>query len=143
MIVLYKMPRKPLIYTPDFPYHIVARCNNKEWFRGNMSDIWNIFCEEISNLNQDYNFAPHAFVLMSNHYHLIASCHQDFNLGFIMKLLQNRTAIQINKLSGRINHCYGGRYKASIISEASYYANALKYLYRNPVQAGLVKDVTG
>lgn len=135
------MPRKPLIYTPEYPYHIVARANNKEWFKGNLKDIWNIFETEFIQLNQRYNFSIHAFTLMSNHYHLIASCSQKYNLGYNMRLLQNRTAIRINTLSGRINHCYGGRYKASLITDEVYYANVLKYVFRNPVAAKLVTKV--
>jgi hypothetical protein len=78
---------------------------------------------------------------MHNHYHLIASCSETYNLGYIMRLLQNRTAKRINSISGRVNHCYGGRYKAGIILEPNYYANAMKYLYQNPCKAGLTSKV--
>lgn len=135
------MPRKRLIYTPEFPYHIVARSNNREWFKGELREVWDIFKEELIQLNQDYGFVVHAFVLMSNHYHLIASCSLDYDLGYIMRILQTKTSNRINGLSGRINHVYGGRYKGSLIGDEFYYANVLKYVFRNPVKADLCSKV--
>lgn len=135
------MPRKKLIYTSEFPYHIVARSNNREWFKGQLREVWEIFKDELLQLNQAYSFNVHAFVLMSNHYHLVASCSPDFDLGYIMRVLQTRTSNRINGLSGRINHVYGGRYKGSLISDEFYYANVIKYVFRNPVKAGLCNKV--
>ena len=42
-----------------------------------------------------------------------------------------------NRRSGRIGHLFKGRYRWSLIDSALYYAHALKYLYRNPVRAGI------
>ena len=135
------MARKRLIYTPEYPYHIVARSNNRDWFKVELAEVWKVFIEEFIELNQCYGFTVHAFVLMSNHYHLIASCSQDYDLGYIMRILQTRTSNRLNGLSGRINHVYGGRYKGSLIGDAFYYANVLKYVFRNPVKAGLCSRV--
>jgi REP element-mobilizing transposase RayT len=135
------MPRKRLIYTHEFPYHIVARSNNRDWFKVELAEVWEVFKEEFIELNQSYGFTGHGFVLMSNHYHLIASCSQDYDLGYIMRILQTRTSNRLNGLSGRINHVYGGRYKGSLIGDAFYYANVLKYVFRNPVKAGLCSRV--
>ncbi len=135
------MPRKPLEYTHEYPYHIVARCNNREQFKLELSEVWDIFKTELTELNQRYNFQTHHFVLMSNHYHLIASTDKKYNLGFIMRILQSRTSRTINLKTGRINHVYGRRYRASLIIDPYYYGNALKYLYRNPVTAGICESV--
>ena len=135
------MPRKPLVYTDEFPYHIVARCNNRERFKISIDEVWKIFISELTKLNQLYGLQIHAFVLMSNHYHLIASCSKKYNLGYVMRILQTRTSRSINRLSGRMNHVYGSRYRASLIGDEFYYANALKYVYRNPVVAGLTDSV--
>jgi len=112
------MPRKKLTYTDAYPYHIVARCNNKEWFHLNLKSVWEIF---ISVLNQTYtrfNFQVHSFVLMNNHYHMIASA-------------------KINKKTRRINHVFGSRYKASLITSSHHFSTVMKYVYQNPVQANI------
>lgn len=51
------------------------------------------------------------------------------------------TTKAINRNTGRIGHVYGGRYHWSIINTVGYYDYALKYVYRNPVKAGLVQCV--
>ena len=129
------MPRKKLFYTHVFPYHIVARCNNKEWFSVSLEEVWRIFQFELREISQKYQFQVHAFVLMSNHYHLIGTCSEKYDLGFVMRVLQSKTSKAINSKSGRINHVYGSRYRASLITNEYYYANAWKYVYRNPVTA--------
>lgn len=135
------MPRKPLIYTNHLPYHITARTNNKEWFKIPIHKIWNVFVEELNYLNKKRNFETHVFTLMNNHYHLIGSCSETHSLGDVMRDFQSRTARTINSLSGRINHVYGKRYRASLIGDEFYYATAIKYVLRNPVTAGICKNV--
>lgn len=135
------MPRKPLIYTHEYPYHIVARSNNQEWFKVNLDEVWQIFTTELTSLSLKYQFRIHCFVLMSNHYHLMASCSKNYNLGFIMRILQSKTSRKINSASGRINHVYGSRYRASLIDKEYYYAAALKYVLRNPIAAQACKNI--
>ena len=141
LLTLNGMPRKPLEYTNEYPYHIVARTNNKQWFPGSLDQIWEIFLSELRNMSLSKAFSPHSFILMSNHYHLIASCSWENDLSEVMRLFQYRTSVRINRLGKKINHCYGGRYKAGIIKHPVYYANASKYLYRNAVDANLCESV--
>lgn len=75
------MPRKPLIYTHLYPYHITARANNREWFNLQKSLIWQIMCDEASKICERQKFLIHAFVLMENHYHMIASADEYHPLG--------------------------------------------------------------
>lgn len=48
------------------------------------------------------------------------------------------TSREITFISGRINQTYGSRFHRSLLSSPLYYLHAYKYLYRNPVEAGLV-----
>jgi REP element-mobilizing transposase RayT len=63
-----------------------------------------MFQEQFFELNFKFNFQVHAFVLMDNHYHLIASCSQEHDLGFIMHKLQGRISLKVNKKTKRMNH---------------------------------------
>ena len=58
-----------------------------------------------------------------------------------MKYLHREVARNANKSAGRMNHFFGGRYKWSLISNEVYYWNAVKYVLRNPVEAGIVSGV--
>lgn len=135
------MPRKKLIYTHETPYHIWARSNNREWFYVDKKILWKIFVKELNELTLEFDFAIHAFVLMDNHYHLIATTSENHDLGLIMQRLQRRVASEVNRISGRINHVFGGSYKASLILAPENFSICLKYVLRNPVRAGLVSQV--
>jgi putative transposase len=50
------MPRKKLIYTDQFPYHVTARSNNKEWFYLPISEVWNIFTSKLCEASLKFKF---------------------------------------------------------------------------------------
>lgn len=135
------MPRTKHIYTHKFPYHIVARSNNKEFFPLPLDSLWKIFIQKLKIISETYSFRVHAFVLMSNHYHLVGSCSEEHPLGFVMNWFQTQVAKEVNLVSGRINHTFGGRYKACLITNHIYYYQAIRYVYQNPVRSGLVHQV--
>jgi putative transposase len=134
------MPRKHLIRTSEFPYHITNRSNNREFFYLDLERLWPIFIENLACLQEQFKIEIHCFVLMSNHYHLILSTPLG-NLGEAMKYLHREVAREANRISGRINHFFGGRYKWSVIGREDYYWNATKYIFRNPVRAGITGSV--
>ena len=135
------MPRKPLIYTHLFPYHVMARSNNQEWFYLPTPDVWNIFVFRINEAIEKYKISVHLFVLMSNHYHMLVTCHEDHSLGEAMAYIQKSVSRDINKKSGRINHIFGGPYKACLIRNPAHYFHVYKYVARNPVTAKITTQV--
>ncbi len=134
------MPRKPLIRTAIFPYHITNRSNNKEHFYVKPDELWSICMEALEKTTKLFKCEIHCFVLMSNHYHLIVSTPEE-NIGDVMRYFQREVARQANKNSSRVNHFFGGRYKWSVIGSETYFWNAVKYVFRNPVEAGLCHRV--
>ncbi|MBY0384630.1 transposase [bacterium] len=137
------MGRNKRIFTEEYPYHVYVRSNNKEWFYLETSEVWEIFVQQINQILKKYNALAHAFVLMSNHYHLILSTSKDYNLGIVMQEIQKSVSRIINHKAGRINHVFGGPYKASLIRSEEHYADILKYIYRNPVRARISSTVQG
>ena len=135
------MPRKQLLYTHEFPYHIVARSNNKEWFYLSQESCWKIFVQLLDEVGQRFFFKTHAFVLMRNHYHLVGSADERHPLYKVMEWFQRSATRRINTKARRINHLFGGPYRGSLIASESYYLQGIKYVYQNPVAAGLVTRV--
>ncbi|MBO9667758.1 MAG: transposase [Bdellovibrio sp.] len=135
------MPRKILILTDEAPYHITNRSNNKENFYLEMPFLWTIFMDCLEQLKIQFHCQIHSFVLMSNHYHLVISTPRR-NIGEAMKYLHREVARKSNRETGRINHFFGGRYKWSLIDREDYYWNCIKYVFRNPVRAGICKNVS-
>lgn len=131
-----RMARQPLFRTNEFPYHVVARSNNQDWFQLEMSECWEIFVEEINSTMKSYEFETHAFLLMNNHYHWLLSTPKE-NLDEGMRYFGTQTSRKIARASGRINKIFGARYKPTLILEESHYENAFRYLHLNPIKAGI------
>ncbi|WP_413943876.1 transposase [Bdellovibrio sp. HCB-162] len=134
------MPRLKQIYTPEFPYHITARCHNKEWFDIPIEEVWQIMSNYLYFIHTAYKVEIHAFVLMSNHFHLIVRFPEN-NMSEAMNYFMRETSRVISRGAGRINQTYGSRYFRSVIGKANYFEHVYKYLYRNPVEAGLCNKV--
>ncbi len=134
------MPRRPLTLTNRFPYHVTSRSNNKEWFYIPTEEVWSIFSEALSKVVNDYQVHIFAFVLMSNHFHLILETPQS-NLGDVMRNLLTAVSKGIQRPAQRINHVFGGRYKWSLLDTVYSTAYVLKYVLRNPVRAGISETV--
>lgn len=134
------MPRKQIILSDIFPYHVRARSNNKEFFSLPLEILWPLFIEKLELVKVKYGCCLHAFVLMNNHYHLIISTPLA-NIDDVMEYLNREVAKEANRLMGRINHFFGGPYQWSLIADDLYYWNAVKYVFRNPVKAGLCSSV--
>lgn len=122
------------------PYHVTNRANNREFFYIDQALLWPIFIKCLHQLTIQFKCEIHSFVLMTNHYHLIIST-PEANIGDAMKYLHREVAREVNRFTGRVNHFFGGRYKWSVISENNYYWNCIKYVFRNPVRAGVCNDV--
>jgi len=136
------MPRKPQFLTDRFVYHVTARSNNKEFFFLPTSAIWSLMSEQLDEVSIFYAARIISFVLMSNHFHMLIETPLK-NLNEIMNYFMRETSRAIGRVSVRINHVFGGRYKSSLISNETYFAHAYKYVYRNPIQAriaGAVED---
>lgn len=134
------MGRKPVILQSEFPYNISARCINREWFNLEMQQVWKVFCEELSRTATEHKLLVHSFVLMSNHYHLIAST-PEANISQCMQQFNWRTSKRLTRAGNRINETYAGRHFKCILQHPNYYLNAYKYNYRNPVAAQICEKV--
>lgn len=134
------MPRKKLVLSSNWPYHVTARVSNREHFPGELKFIWKVLTSELQLQTFKRNAKIHAFVLMPNHFHLMIST-PDGNITDVMRDVMSSATKIINVKNHRTGHLFGGRYKWSIITNSLYFAHAMKYVYRNPVKAGICEKV--
>ncbi len=132
------MPRKNLIKTAEFPYNIVSRTNNKEWFQVPISECWDIFGYYLNEISKRFGIKIGSFVLMSNHIHMIVWTPNE-NLDQAMHYLFREISKTINKKSSRINHLFGGPYKWSLIMSEKCLSQAYRYNYQNALVKGMVE----
>lgn len=134
------MSRPTLIRSEQHPYHVTARCNNKDFFPIPIEEVWEIMIHELAYVEKKFFLQTHAFVLMGNHFHLL--CHTPkANLDLAMHSFQRNVAIKVLRLSDKKNHLWGGRYRWSLITNQSYYYQAYRYIFQNPLRANLVNRV--
>jgi putative transposase len=134
------MPRKKQIQNKNLPFHIYARSNNQDWFYLPIDETWSICLNMLFTVTVAYGLRIHAFTLMSNHFHLLASSPFQ-NLGQAMNYLMREISREVNHITKRTNHVFGSRYKACLIEDPYYYYNAFRYIYQNPVRANICGKV--
>lgn len=130
------MPRKRVDISSEFPYHVSARCHNREWFDLPMQYVWSVFEDYLFLTKSQFNLRLHNFVLMNNHFHLLVST-PDANISAAMKYFMQLSSRELSRAAGRINQTFGGRHHKTLVGSYHYYMNCYKYVYQNPVRAGI------
>lgn len=128
------MARRPFLLQSNNPYHVTARCINRDWFSLDMHFVWRIMEDYLFLAAQGFQLKIHAFVLMRNHFHLLVS-NPEGNLSVAMQYFMRETSRWLTRESGRVNQAWGGRFHRCEIQSYHYYLNAYKYVYRNPIHA--------
>lgn len=103
-----------------------------------MPEMWELVQESLAEAVNAHPVEIIAFVLMANHYHMLLLTPEG-NLDLFAYELNKRIALKVKKRSGQINRIFGGRYKWCLIESQKYLINCYKYIYQNPVRAGLVE----
>ncbi len=134
------MPRKHPPQHSACPFHITARTNNKEWFGLDLQIVWRICEEQLYFIHHAFRVRIHAFVLMSNHFHLLIS-DPEGQISLAMRWFMTETARHINYHMNSKNHIYGQPHRRSLILSYHHYTHAYKYIYRNPIEAGICMRV--
>ena len=130
------MARKKSNFQNEYPYHVFNRAIDKKFFEIPMKELWELFCHQAYSMSVIWNGKIHAAVLMHNHFHLVIST-PDSNLGVCMQDFQSEVARGISRFLGSDGYRFSGRYKWSIIETEIYYRTLIRYVYQNPVRAGL------
>lgn len=131
------MARKHRQTVSDFPLHVTARTNGKAIFPIPLDEAWTLFSNYLFLIHILFDIRIHSFVMMPNHIHLILSDPGGL-LSQAMACLMRETSKEIGRQSKRNGLLWGSRFHSSIIASPTYYLNAYKYVYRNPVRAGIV-----
>lgn len=132
------MSRKPRFNLPGVPQHIVQRGHNREPCFFSEADYHRYLrdCHEAALKN---HLQIHAYVLMTNHVHLLATPEEAFSVTHTMQDLGRKFVRYINHSYGRTGSLWEGRFKASLIDSEAYLLTCMRYIEMNPVRAGMVE----
>jgi len=131
------MPRKKLIKNGLYCYHVTSRSNNKEYFYIPSSEVWHFSINLLKKGIVKFDVKVHAFVLMSNHYHLLIRTPHS-NIDKFMHFFNKSLGQSISRAANRINRIFGAPYSWSLIEKRNYYFNVYRYIYQNPIRAKIV-----
>ena len=133
------MARLPRLTLPGYPHHIIQRGNNRQPIFARNADY-----EELLSLLEENarsaGVAVHAYVLMSNHFHLLATPETVESIPQMMQAVGRRYVRYFNRLQGRTGTLWEGRYRSTLIQTERYLLTCMAYIDLNPVRAGLVGD---
>ena len=128
------MPRRKRNYLPGLPYHIVQRGNNRDACFIE-PDNYRFYLELLNECSKRYGTSIHAYCLMTNHIHLLATPSHNKSISDTMKVVGSRYAQYINKRYKRTGTLWEGRHKASLVQQDKYFFTCSRYIELNPVAA--------
>ena len=133
------MPRRARLAIAGIPWHIIQRGNNRSacFFS---DDDYRHYLDRLSDLAEKYSCAVHAYVLMTNHVHLLLTPEKTDSASLLMKHLGQRYVQYINKTYRRSGTLWEGRFRSCLTQEDNYVLSCYRYIELNPVRAGMVKD---
>ena len=132
------MARLPRLVVPNQPHHIIQRGNDRQLiFRD--ADDYTVFLVHLRDAAKQYKVAIHAYVLMSNHVHLLASPSDQGGLARMMQWIGRHYVPYFNRKYERAGTLWQGRYKATVIDSERYFMICCRYIELNPVRAGIVE----
>lgn len=132
------MSRKPRIEYEGAFYHVIARGNQQQKVFLEDEDFRQ-YIYRLKSYQKRYDFTLYAYVLMSNHVHLLIE-QKRTPLSRIMQGVQQSYTMYYNGKYGKTGHLFQGRYKAIICDRDSYMLELIRYIHLNPVRAGIVKQ---
>lgn len=133
------MPRKPRFFLSNVPVHIVHRGHSRSPVFFEDSD-YTCYLYWLSKSSEKYKVSIHAFVLMTNHVHILATPTKGTDVSLFMQFIGRRYVPYINNKYGTSGSIWEGRYKASLVQEESYFLLVMRYIELNPVRANMVES---
>jgi putative transposase len=131
------MARSPRFFVEGVPSHVILRGNNRQAVFLTEGDRV-FFHRCLAQLATESAVAVHAYVLMTNHVHLLATGALPASIPSLMQRLGTRYVGYFNYLHDRTGSLWQGRYKASLVEAERYFLTCQRYIELNPVRAGMV-----
>ena len=132
------MPRKPRFYLPNIPIHVVQRGNNRTAIFFEEAD-YTSYLKWVKDALIKYNCQLHAYVLMTNHVHLLVTPSEKESVSRLMQYIGRWYVPYINNKYNRSGTLWEGRYKSNMIQAEAYLFACMRYIELNPVRASMVK----
>ena len=133
------MPRRPRLAIAGIPWHIIQRGVNRTacFFA---EDDYQFYLHYLHEYARDFGCAIHAYVLMTNHVHLLLTPDASDSAARMMKHLGQRYVQYVNRINERTGTLWQGRFRSCLTQSEDYVLACYRYIEMNPVRAGMVNQ---
>ena len=131
------MARALRYFLPDQPLHVIQRGNNRGAIFFAEAD-YALYRTWLAEAATQYGCAIHAYVLMTNHVHLLLTPRTAESLPRTLQSLGRRYVRHVNRRYRRTGTLWEGRYRAAPIDSEAHFLACCRYIELNPVRAGMV-----
>jgi len=132
------MPRRPRVHLDGVPLHIVQRGHNRQ--RCFFADAdFDCYLRWLGEALAQSDCSLHAYVLMTNHVHLLLTPRKAELVPKLVISLGRRYVQHVNRRYGRTGTLWDSRYKSSLVHAEAYLLACQRYIELNPVRAGMVE----
>jgi putative transposase len=136
---MLSMARPLRMEYPEAWHHVMNRSRKGEViFRG--KDDYYFFVDLLKEIGEVWKARIAAYCIMTNHYHLLIQT-PDANLSRCMRHINGVYTQYNNRKYSTDGQLFRGRYKSILIDSDSYLLELVRYIHRNPLEAGVVEDL--
>ena len=133
----FVMSRLPRLTVPGYPHHVIQRGNNRQPIVVDDADRQRLL-DDLAEHARAHGVAVHAYVLMSNHLHLLVTPEAADSVPLMMQGVGRAYVRYFNRRHGRSGTLWEGRYRSTLIEAERHLLACMVYIDLNPVRAGMV-----
>ena len=127
------MARLPRLYLPDQPLHVIQRGNNRDLIFAADAD-YQFYLRCLQEAADTHALTVHAYVLMTNHVHLLVTPATESSLSKTLQSIGRRYVQYFNFTYQRTGTLWEGRYKSTLIDSERYLLTCMRYIEMNPAR---------
>ena len=128
------MPRRARLRLAGVPLHLIQRGNNRSACLF-AEDDYARYLRYLGELAREFGCRVHAYVLMTNHVHILVTPEAVDSASLMMKHLGQRYVQYVNRTYRRSGTLWEGRFKSCLTQSESYVLACYRYIELNPVRA--------
>ena len=133
------MARLARVAPVGVPQHIIQRGNNRQTCFASDDDFV-AYLGWLKEYAEKFEVEVHAWVLMTNHVHLLCTPTSENAISLMMQALGRQYVRYFNYSYKRTGTLWEGRYKSCIVHAENYLLALYRYIELNPVRANMVQD---
>jgi putative transposase len=132
------MARQPRFMLAGYPQHVIQRGNNRS-ITFVAEEDYRRYLEILTEACERFECDVHAYVLMTNHVHLLITPHRGDGICKVMQSLGRQYVQYFNYKYSRSGTLWEGRYKSTVLDSERYMLTCYRYIELNPVRADMVE----